>query len=108
MEGSRVLEDGTVVRGAFFGAPRRILGELVFNTNMTGYTEALTDPSYRGQILMMTYPLIGNYGVNLESMESETIQPSGFVVKEACSAPSHPRSSLGLSEFLKTYDTPAI
>src|SRR3989454_693182 len=63
MEGSLVLEDGTVARGPFFGARRRILGELVFNTNMTGYTEALTDPSYRGQILMMTYPLIGNYGV---------------------------------------------
>src|SRR5205814_4356585 len=91
MEGSLVLEDGTVVRGAFFGAPRRILGELVFNTNMTGYTEALTDPSYRGQILMMTYPLIGNYGVKPESMESETIQPSGFVVKEACATPSHPQ-----------------
>src|SRR6184192_3440918 len=108
MEGSLVLEDGTVVRGAFFGAPRRILGELVFNTNMTGYTEALTDPSYRGQILMMTYPLIGNYGVNPESMESETIQPTGFVVKEACAVPSHPKSALSLADFLKTHQTPAM
>jgi len=108
MEGSLVLEDGTVVRGAFFGAPRRILGELVFNTNMTGYTEALTDPSYRGQILMMTYPLIGNYGVNLESMESETIQPSGFVVKEACATPSHPRSAMDLAAFLQQHETPAL
>src|SRR5438876_714878 len=108
MEGSLVLEDGTVVRGAFFGAPRRILGELVFNTNMTGYTEALTDPSYRGQILMMTYPLIGNYGVNLESMESETIQPSGFVVKEACATPSHPRSAMDLAAFLQQHETPAM
>src|SRR6266704_888102 len=74
MEGSLVLEDGTVARGPFFGARRRILGELVFNTNMTGYTEALTDPSYRGQILMMTYPLIGNYGVDPDTMESDTIQ----------------------------------
>ncbi|TLZ87977.1 MAG: glutamine-hydrolyzing carbamoyl-phosphate synthase small subunit [Methanobacteriota archaeon] len=108
MDGSLILEDGTAVRGAFFGARRRAFGELVFNTNMTGYTEALTDPSYRGQILMMTYPLIGNYGVDPETMESETIQPTGFVVREACAAPSHPRSSLGLSEFLKTYETPAI
>jgi len=108
MDGSLVLEDGTAVQGAFFGARRRVFGELVFNTNMTGYTEALTDPSYRGQILMMTYPLIGNYGVDPETMESETIQPTGFVVREACAAPSHPRSSLALSEFLKTYETPAI
>src|SRR5205814_685355 len=85
----------------------RILGELVFNTNMTGYTEALTDPSYRGQILMMTYPLIGNYGVNLESMESETIQPSGFVVKEACATPSHPRSAMDLAAFLQQPATPS-
>jgi carbamoyl-phosphate synthase small subunit len=108
MEGSLVLEDGTAVRGTFFGARRRILGELVFNTNMTGYTEALTDPSYRGQILMMTYPLIGNYGVDPEAMESETIQPTGFVVKEACPAPSHPRSAFGIGEFLKRHETPAI
>lgn len=108
MEGSLVLEDGTAVGGAFFGAPRRVLGELVFNTNMTGYTEALSDPSYRGQILMMTYPLIGNYGVDLDAMESDRIQPAGFVVKEACPIPSHPRSSLRLDEFLKRYETPAI
>ena len=108
MDGSLVLEDGTAVRGAFFGARRRILGELVFNTNMTGYTEALTDPSYRGQILMMTYPLIGNYGVDPGSMESDTIQPAGFVVREACSVPSHPRSAMGLGDFLKRYDTPAM
>jgi len=108
MEGSLVLEDGTAVRGSFFGARRRILGELVFNTNMTGYTEALTDPSYRGQILMMTYPLIGNYGVDPGAMESETIQPTGFVVKEACAAPSHPRSAFGIGDFLKRHETPAI
>src|SRR6266571_3154928 len=108
MEGSLVLEDGTVARGPFFGARRRILGELVFNTNMTGYTEALTDPSYRGQILMMTYPLIGNYGVDLATMESDTIQPTGFVVKEACPMPSHPRSAMGLGDFLKRHQTPAI
>src|SRR5207302_546715 len=108
MEGSLVLEDGTVAQGPFFGARRRILGELVFNTNMTGYTEALTDPSYRGQILMMTYPLIGNYGVDPDTMESDTIQPTGFVVKEACATPSHPRSAMGLGDFLKRHETPAI
>ncbi len=108
MSGSLVLEDGTAVRGAFFGARRKVLGELVFNTNMTGYTEALTDPSYRGQILMMTYPLIGNYGVDPTTMESETIQPTGFVVKEACAIPSHPKSSFGLSDFLKQHKTPAM
>src|SRR2546426_10151922 len=108
MEGSLVLEDGTAIRGAFFGARRKVFGELVFNTNMTGYTEALTDPSYRGQILLMTYPLIGNYGVDPESMESERIQPTGFVVKEACAVPSHRRSALSLADFLKTHETPAM
>src|SRR2546428_378291 len=108
MDGALVLEDGTAVRGAFFGARRSIFGELVFNTNMTGYTEALTDPSYRGQILMMTYPLIGNYGVDPGAMESETIQPTGFVVKEACAAPSHPKSAMSLAEFLRVqYDATA-
>jgi len=108
MEGSLVLEDGTAVRGAFFGARHKAVGEIVFNTNMTGYTEALTDPSYRGQILMMTYPLIGNYGVDPTAMESDRIQPAGFVVREACRLPSHPRSAEGLTEFLESHGTPAI
>ncbi len=108
MESSLVLEDGTAIRGASFGSRRRVLGELVFNTNMTGYTEALTDPSYRGQILMMTYPLIGNYGVDPNAMESETIQPAGFVVREACRTPSHPKSVLTLADFLKAHTTPGI
>src|SRR6058998_2170973 len=108
MESSLVLEDGTAIRGTFFGARRKVFGELVFNTNMTGYTEALTDPSYRGQLLMMTYPLIGNYGVDPGAMESETIQPTGFVVKEACAAPSHPKSAMSLAEFLQGQETPAL
>ncbi len=108
MEGSLVLEDGTIIRGSFFGSDCRVFGELVFNTNMTGYTEALTDPSYRGQILMMTYPLIGNYGVDPSSMESEEIQPTGFVVKEACGAPSHPKSTMDVSHFLRKYRTPGL
>src|SRR5947208_16205613 len=93
MESSLVLEDGTAIRGTFFGARRKVFGELVFNTNMTGYTEALTDPSYRGQILMMTYPLMGNYGAALESMVSETIPTRGCVVKAACAVPSQPKSA---------------
>jgi carbamoyl-phosphate synthase small subunit len=108
MEGSLILEDGTAVRGAFFGARRKVFGELVFNTNMTGYTEALTDPSYRGQILLMTYPLIGNYGVDPKAAESDGIQVSGFVVREACASPSHPKSAMGLSKFLAGHGTPGL
>ncbi len=108
MEGSLILEDGTVVRGASFGASTKVFGELVFNTNMTGYTEALTDPSYRGQILLMTYPLIGNYGVDPAWMESDDIQVTGFVVKEACAAPSHARSQKTVDAFLRDYHVPGL
>jgi carbamoyl-phosphate synthase small subunit len=108
MRGSLVLEDGTIVQGVFFGENRPVFGELVFNTNMTGYCEALTDPSYRGQILMMTYPLIGNYGVDPATLESEEIQVRGFVVREACRIPSHPNSKMGLGDFLKKYSIPGI
>ncbi len=108
MDSSLVLEDGTVVRGVRFGAPTKVFGELVFNTNMTGYTEALTDPSYRGQILLMTYPLIGNYGVDPAWMESDAIQVTGFVVKEACATPSHARSQKGLDPFLREFRVPGL
>jgi len=108
MEGTLVLEDGTVVEGGFFGSRREAFGELVFNTNMTGYTEALTDPSYRGQILLMTYPLIGNYGVDPDVQESDRIQVAGFVVREACTTPSHPRSAMNLSEFLDVHRVPGL
>ena len=108
MESSLVLEDGTVVRGACFGAPTQVFGELVFNTNMTGYTEALTDPSYRGQILLMTYPLIGNYGVDPAWMESDEVQVTGFVVKEACATPSHARSQKALDPFLRDFRIPGL
>ncbi len=108
MEGSLILEDGTVVRGASFGAKAKVFGELVFNTNMTGYTEALTDPSYRGQILLMTYPLIGNYGVDPAWMESDEIQVSGFVVKEACATPSHARSQKTVGAFLRDFRVPGL
>ncbi len=108
MDSSLVLEDGTVVRGACFGGRSKVFGELVFNTNMTGYTEALTDPSYRGQILLMTYPLIGNYGVDPDWMESDEIQVTGFVVKEACATPSHARSQKALDPFLKEHRVPGL
>src|SRR5207249_11048101 len=108
MEGSLVLEDGTVARGPFFGARRRILGELVFNTNMTGYTEALTDPSYRGQILMMTYPLIGNCGVDPASMESNEVQVTGVVVEAACPMPVHPNAGVGVGRLLEDQGRPGL
>src|SRR3990170_4813726 len=108
MQGSLVLEDGTVVGGFVFGARRGVYGELVFNTNMTGYCEALTDPSYRGQILMMTYPLIGNYGVDPGAAEASEIQVTGYVVREACRPPSHPTSRMGLEAFLERYGVPGI
>jgi carbamoyl-phosphate synthase small subunit len=102
------LEDGTVIGGPVFGAHKTVYGELVFNTNMTGYCEALTDPSYRGQILMMTYPLIGNYGVDPATVESSEVQVTGYVVREACRTPSHPTSNMGLDAFLEQYGIPGI
>ena len=108
MKGSLVLEDGTVVGGLVFGARKTVYGEFVFNTNMTGYCEALTDPSYRGQILMMTYPLIGNYGVDPTSVESGEVQVTGYVVREACRTPSHPTSNQGLEAFLQQHGIPGL
>jgi len=102
------LEDGTAVHGRVFGAGTPVFGELVFNTGMTGYQEALTDPSYAGQILMMTYPLIGNYGVNDQNFESPRIQVRGFVVREACKRPSHRSSEMTIHEFLDRNGIPAI
>ncbi|MBE8540620.1 glutamine-hydrolyzing carbamoyl-phosphate synthase small subunit [Geoglobus acetivorans] len=102
------LEDGTVVEGKAFGAEKDAEGELVFNTAMTGYVEALTDPSYKGQILMMTYPLIGNYGVCREDFESDGVKVEGFVVKELCRHPSNWRSEMSVDDLLKEYDVPGI
>ena len=76
------LADGTVFTGRGFGAPGETCGEVVFNTSMTGYQEVLTDPSYAGQIVTMTYPLIGNYGTTKEDQESERVQVAGFIVRE--------------------------
>ncbi|MGD9142704.1 MAG: glutamine-hydrolyzing carbamoyl-phosphate synthase small subunit [Dehalococcoidia bacterium] len=84
-----VLNDGTVYEGYSFGAEVDTCGEVVFNTSMAGYQEMLTDPSYAGQILLPTYPLIGNYGTNQQDMESRQIQVRGFIVREKCDQPSH-------------------
>jgi carbamoyl-phosphate synthase small subunit len=94
------LEDGTVYTGRAFGASGETFGEVVFNTSMTGYQEVLTDPSYRGQIVTMTYPLIGNYGVNAEDTESRRPQVEGFVVRELSRTPSNFRSHGTLDAYL--------
>src|SRR3989338_5583816 len=83
-----VLEDGTVFEGKPFGARCTRTGEVVFNTGMVGYTEAITDPSYRGQILCQTYPLIGNYGINEDDFESDSPKIEGYIVQELCGTPS--------------------
>ena len=94
------LEDGTVFTGRGFGAPGETFGEVVFNTSMTGYQEVLTDPSYKGQIVTMTYPLIGNYGTNAEDRESRRPQVEGFIVRELSRVPSNFRSSGSLEAYL--------
>ena len=94
------LEDGTVFEGWSFGFPGEKSGELVFNTSMTGYQEILTDPSYKGQIVIMTYPLIGNYGTNNEDIESQEPKVEGFIVKENCSIFSNWRGDRSLSDYL--------
>ncbi|MFP4013830.1 MAG: glutamine-hydrolyzing carbamoyl-phosphate synthase small subunit [Chitinispirillaceae bacterium] len=101
MKGYVALEDGTIFEGESFGAAGEAVGEVVFNTGMTGYQEVLTDPSYSSQIVTMTYPLIGNYGVNEKDVESSRIQVAGFVVKEACPYPSNFTSQKSLSQYLK-------
>lgn len=103
-----VIEDGTFIEGEGFGAEDTREGELVFNTAMTGYVEALTDPSYKGQILMMTYPLIGNYGVSRDDFESDGVKVEGFVVKKLCRKPSNWRSELSVHELLLEYGVPGI
>ena len=102
------LEDGSVYEGYPFGAEKSTYGEVVFNTSMTGYQEMLTDPSYAGQILVATYPLIGNYGINEEDFESSRIQVAGFVVREECRKPSHLKSTRTLDEFLKSQNIPGL
>jgi carbamoyl-phosphate synthase small subunit len=102
------LEDGTVFRGAGFGAKATACGEAVFNTSMTGYQEILTDPSYKGQIVAMTYPQIGNYGVNAEDVESWKPHVAGFVVRELSAASSSWRSQQPLAAYLTQHGIPAL
>ncbi len=102
MKAILLLEDGTVFEGNSFGAKGQKCGEVVFNTSMTGYQEILTDPSYKEQIITMTYPLIGNYGTNECDWESRKIFASGFIVKENCSYPSNWRNKNSLSDYLET------
>jgi carbamoyl-phosphate synthase small subunit len=102
------LEDGTVFTGTSIGADGEVDGEVCFNTSMTGYQEILTDPSYRGQIVTMTYPQIGNYGVNAEDVESQRPHLAGFVVREHSRTQSNFRSERSLSEYLKEWGIVAI
>lgn len=104
MKAILLLEDGTMFEGEHFGAEGEAFGEVVFNTSITGYQEIITDPSYKGQIVMMTYPLIGNYGVNEEDVESCKPWLEGFVVKELSSIHSNWRSTMSLDEYLKKYN----
>ncbi|MGL5296627.1 MAG: carbamoyl phosphate synthase small subunit [Culicoidibacterales bacterium] len=103
-----ILENGLVFYGTGFGSTKEQVGELVFNTGMTGYQEVLSDPSYCGQIVTMTYPLIGNYGINRDDFES--LQPAvfGFVVREYCEIPSNFRGTMTLDAYLKLKDIPGI
>jgi len=94
------LEDGTVFTGLHFGAPGTTEGEVVFNTSMTGYQEILTDPSYKGQIVSMTYPLIGNYGINRQDVESKQPHVAGFIIKELSPVHSNYRADMSLDQYL--------
>lgn len=102
------LENGRVFEGRSFGAERETVGELVFTTGMTGYIETLTDPSYFGQIVLQTFPLIGNYGVIPEDFESGKCWAGGYIVRERCLAPSNFRCEMTLGEYLKRENIPAI
>jgi carbamoyl-phosphate synthase small subunit len=103
-----VLEDGSVYEGHAFGSTTTAYGEVVFDTSMAGYQEMLTDPSFAGQILVPTYPLIGNYGINESDFESKQIQVRGLAVREYCLRPSHWQSTRTLHEFLMAYSIPGI
>ncbi len=103
-----VLQDGSVYQGYSFGAETTAYGEVVFNTSMVGYQEMLTDPSYAGQIVVPTYPLIGNYGINEQDFESKRIQVRGFVVREECLEPNHYLGTRTLHEFLVEGGIPGV
>ncbi|MBO5484473.1 MAG: carbamoyl phosphate synthase small subunit [Lachnospiraceae bacterium] len=108
MKAFLILEDGTIFEGKSIGAQKEIISEIVFNTSMTGYLEVLTDPSYAGQAVTMTYPLIGNYGICYEDMESKKGWPDGFIMREISRMPSNFRSENTLQKFLEDNDIPGI
>lgn len=101
MKARLILGNGSVLEGKAFGYIGESVGEVVFNTGMTGYQEILTDPSYHGQIVTMTYPLIGNYGINLDDIESEKVQVKALIVRELCKNPSNWRCEMDLDGYLK-------
>ncbi|CEQ28761.1 carbamoyl phosphate synthase small subunit [Paraclostridium sordellii] len=101
MKAKLILEDGTIFEGKAFGYLNESVGEVVFNTSMTGYGEVLTDPSYYGQIVTMTYPLIGNYGINLEDVESRGVHVKGFIVREKSDNPNNFRCEMDIDTYLK-------
>ncbi|MBN2069697.1 MAG: glutamine-hydrolyzing carbamoyl-phosphate synthase small subunit [Opitutales bacterium] len=106
--GVLALEDGSVFRGRAFGATATVLGEAVFNTAMTGYQEVITDPSYTGQIITMTTPQIGNYGINPEDVESDGVKVAGFVVRDLSPIASNWRSRISLPDYLSQYGVPGL
>lgn len=108
MKAFLILEDGTVFTGTSIGSTKEVISEIVFNTSMTGYLEVLTDPSYAGQAVTMTYPLIGNYGVCYEDMESLKAWPDGFIVRELSRMPSNFREEDPIQKFLLDNDIPGI
>ena len=108
MKAYLILEDGTVFEGTSIGADKEVISEIVFNTSMAGYLEVLTDPSYAGQAVCMTYPLIGNYGVCRQDCESRRPWPDGFIVRELSRMSSNFRSDCSIQEYLKEYDVPGI
>jgi len=103
-----VLEDGFTLEGSSFTGPGEAHGEVIFSTAMSGYQETLTDPSYAGQMVCMTYPLIGNYGVNDEDLESERVHVAAFLVKECCKEPSNWRAKTSLPDYLRSQGVPGI
>ncbi len=108
MKALLALEDGRYFEGESFGSPGTCTGEICFNTSMSGYQEVLTDPSYRGQIVAMTYPMIGNYGINGLDPESHEPHVRGFVIEELCEVPSNWRSTQSLNDYLKEHNIPGI
>lgn len=108
MKAFLILEDGRVFEGTSIGSKREVISEIVFNTSMTGYLEVLTDPSYAGQAVAMTYPLIGNYGICFRDMESARPWPDGYIVRELSRMPSNFRCEGSIQDFLEKHDIPGI